>query len=73
MPAWKVLFIGLFACVCMGLATATFVVPFSEEGGKRWLWMAGLFAATVVSGGLFTLVLRQASGSLDAKPRGNRK
>ena len=69
MPAWKVLFIGLCAAACMALATATFVVPFSEEGGKRWLWMAGLFAATVAAGGLFTLLLRWASRGLDAKPR----
>ena len=69
MPAWKVLFIGLLAGVCMALATATFVVPFSEEGGRRWLWMAGLFAATAVAGGLFTLFLRSASHALAAKPR----
>jgi hypothetical protein len=69
MPAWKVLFIGLCAAACMALATATFVVPFTEDGGKRWLWMAGLFAATLAAAGLFTLVLRAASRALDAKQR----
>ena len=69
MPAWKVLLIGLLAGVCLALATATFVVPFAEEGGRRWLWMAGLFAATAAAGGLLTLVLRAASHALAARPR----
>jgi hypothetical protein len=73
MPAWKVLFIGLLAAVCLGLATATFVVPFAEEGGRRWLWLAGLLATTLTAGGLFTLFLRSASRSLAAKPRGDRR
>ena len=69
MPAWKVLFIGVFACVCLGLATATFAAPFVEEGSQRWLWMGGLFVATICAGTLFTLFLRHASGVLVAKPR----
>jgi hypothetical protein len=73
MPAWKVLLIGAFACLCMGLATATFVIPFTEEGNQRWLWMGGLFVATLAAGGLFTLFLRKASGSLGARPGGYRR
>jgi hypothetical protein len=69
MPAWKVLLIGLFACVCLALASATVVVPFSQDGNRRWLWMAGLFAATAAVGGLFTLFLRHAGHALDAKSR----
>ena len=68
MPAWKVLFIGAFACVCLALATATVIVPFSYAGSERWLWLGGLFAATLAAGGLFALFLRHASGGLDAKP-----
>lgn len=73
MPAWKVLFIGAFACVCLGLATATFVVPFTEDGARRWLWMAGLLVATICAGTLFTLFLRHAGGSLDTRPGGTRR
>lgn len=73
MATWKVLLTGLFACLCMGLATATFVVPFTEEGGRRWLWMAGLFAATLAVGGLFTLFLRRAGNTLGARPGGYRR
>ena len=68
MPAWKVLLIGLFACVCLALATATSVVPFSYAGSERWLWLGGLFAATLAAGALFALFLRHASSALDAKP-----
>ena len=67
MATWKVLLTGLLAVVCMALATATFVVPFSQEGGQRWVWMAGLFAATLAVGGLFTLFLRRASGGLGGR------
>lgn len=73
MPVWKVLFIGLFACVCLALAMATFVVPFAYDGGQRWLWLGGLLAATLCAGGLFALFLRYAGGSLDAKPRGTQR
>lgn len=73
MPVWKVLLIGMFACACLALATATIVVPFSYTGGQRWLWLAGLVAATLCMGGLFALFLRHASGSLDANPRAARR
>jgi hypothetical protein len=73
MPVWKVLFIGLLACVCLGLAMATFVVPFAQEGGQRWVWMGGLLSATLCMGVLFALFLRHASGSLDAPLGGARQ
>lgn len=73
MPAWKVLLIGAFAFVCLGLATSSFVVPFTKTGGERWLWMGGLVAATLCAGGLFGLFLRHAGGSLDARPRAARR
>ena len=72
MPAWKVLFIGAFACVCLGLALTTVLVPMSHEGGQRWLWLGGLLAVTLCAATLFAFFLRHASGSLDAKPRGSR-
>jgi hypothetical protein len=73
MATWKVLLIGLLACLCMGLATATFVVPFTEDGNQRWLWMAGLLVATIVAGALFTLFLRKASGALGGRAGGYRR
>ncbi len=73
MPVWKVLFIGAFACLCLGLATAIFVVPFSHTGAQRWVWMGGLLSATLCAGVLFALFLRHAGGSLDASPRGARR
>ncbi|HVK15455.1 MAG TPA: hypothetical protein VM533_00815 [Fimbriiglobus sp.] len=73
MPVWKVLLVGMFACVCLALATATIVVPFSYDGGQRWLWMGGLLSATLFTGALFGLFLRHASHSLDANPRGARR
>jgi hypothetical protein len=73
MAVWKVLFIGAFACVCLALALATFVVPFTYDGSQRWLWMGGLLAATLCTGALFALFLRHASGSLDAPARGVRR
>jgi hypothetical protein len=72
MPAWKVMFIGAFACVCLALALATLLVPISHEGGDRWVWTGGLLVATLLAGGLFTLFLRHASGSLGTKTRGSR-
>lgn len=72
MPAWKVLFIGVLACVCLALGLATILVPISHEGGQRWLWLAGLLTATAFVGGLFALFLRHSSGFLDAKTRGAR-
>jgi hypothetical protein len=61
MPVWKVLFIVLLFCLCLGLASATVVVPMGESGGGRWLWLGGLLAATAVMGALFVLFLRRAS------------
>jgi hypothetical protein len=72
MPAWKVLFICLFACVCLSLALATLLVPMSHEGGQRWLWLGGLLTTTLFASGLFALFLRHADGYLDAKTRGSR-
>jgi hypothetical protein len=61
MPAWKVVFIMAFGCVCLGLALATVIVPLSlVESGYRWLWLAGLLAATVGMGTLFRLFLQSA-------------
>jgi hypothetical protein len=63
MPAWKVLFIMVFACACLGLALATLVVPMTlTVGGDRWLWLAGLLAATVCMSTLLILFLRRSSG-----------
>ena len=62
MPAWKVLLIAVLALACLGLAFATLIVPMTmTTGGDRWAWLAGLLAATVVVGTLFTLFLRRAS------------
>ena len=68
MPAWKVCFIGLCACVCLALTTATVIF----SAARDWGWAGGLFAATLVSGGLFALFLRHADGSLDMKVPGAR-
>ena len=73
MPAWKVLFIGVFACACLALAVATFVVPFAQEGGQRWVWMGGLLLATLCAGGLLALFLRHAGRSLDVSFRAARR
>jgi len=73
MAAWKVLFIGAYACVCLGLALSTIVVPLSHEGGQRWMWLGGLLTATLCAGTLFAFFLRYVSGSLDAKPQGGRR
>lgn len=62
MPVWKVMFIAVLACLCLGLAFATLVVPVTmTTGGDRWAWFAGLLAATAMMIGLFTLFLRRAS------------
>ena len=59
MPAWKVLFIVTFACVCLALAFATLVVPMTQTADQhRWLWLAGLLGATVGMSTLFALFLR---------------
>jgi hypothetical protein len=59
MSAWKAVFIVTFGCICLGLALATIVVPMSVDE-YNWLWLAGLLAATVFMGTLFTLFLRWA-------------
>ena len=64
MPAWKVLLVGLFAFICLGLATLTIVVPLDYQGGERWAWMGGLLVATAAAGALFALFLRHASRSM---------
>ena len=62
MTPWKVLFIGLLAIACFGLAFATLIVPLTmTTGGDRWAWLAGLLAATVILSMLFGLFLRRAS------------
>jgi hypothetical protein len=65
MPAWKVLFIMAFACVCLGLALSTVIVPFSiAEPEHKWLWFASLLIGTVCSGTLFTLFLQRADRAM---------
>jgi len=64
MPAWKVLFIMAFGCVCFVLALATVVVPMTVETGYRWLWLAGLLFATVCMSMLFRLFLQSADRAL---------
>ena len=72
MAVWKVLLIFLFACLSLGLATATLIVPLGYQGAERWAWLGGLVLATAAAGGLFALFLRYAGRSLDAFPRGSR-
>lgn len=68
MPAWKVLLIGLIACVCLALGLATVLSPMVGEGSNRWLWSGGFLAATLVVGWLFSIFLRHAGASMDVKP-----
>jgi hypothetical protein len=68
MPVWKVLLIGLLATVCFVSAMSTFLAPMVHEGNDRWVWMGGSLAATAAAVALFSVVLRSASASLDAKP-----
>jgi hypothetical protein len=72
MAGWKVVFIGVLACACFALAMATLLVLLTYEGNQRWSWLAGLVPATAVAGWLFSLYLRHAGHSLDAKPRTGR-
>lgn len=72
MPTWKVLLTGAFACVCLALMFATFLVPMVETGTQMWLWLVGLVLTTLCACVLFAFFLRHASGSLDAKTRGTR-
>ncbi len=70
MPAWKVLLISLLGLVCFGLASVAVVFPTTDMAGKdRWLWLAGLAAATAVVTGLFVVVLRSASAAMRADSR----
>jgi hypothetical protein len=65
MPAWKVLFVVTFGCVCLALALSTIIVPMTVvQTGDRWLWLAGLLAATVCMVTLFTLFLRWSDRAL---------
>jgi uncharacterized membrane protein YbhN (UPF0104 family) len=65
MPVWKVLFIVVLFCACLGLASATIVYPMTVSGGEhKWLWLVGLFFATVIMGTLFTLYLRKAGADM---------
>src|SRR5260370_25337575 len=65
MPAWKVLFIVAFACICFGLALSTIIVPFSVvDSEQKWPWLAGLLFGTVCSGTLFTLFLQSADRAI---------
>jgi hypothetical protein len=68
MPAWKVLLIGLLATVCFVSAMSTLLAPMLHEGNDRWVWMGGSLVATAAAVALFSVVLRHASVSLDAKP-----
>jgi hypothetical protein len=62
MPVWKVFVVAVFATASLGLAFATLVVPLTvTTGSDRWVWLAGLLAATVLVGALFALFLRRAS------------
>jgi uncharacterized membrane protein YdcZ (DUF606 family) len=72
MAVWKVLIIGILACLSLGLGLATVAIPISYEGAQRWTWLGGLLGATIVVGTLFVLFLRYADASLDVKPRGSR-
>ena len=72
MAVWKVLLIGLLACTCLALTLATIVIPISQDGAQKWVWLGGLLAATIGTGALLALFLRYADGSLNIKPRGGR-
>jgi hypothetical protein len=72
MPAWKVLLIGLSACVCFALAVSTLLAPMVHDGNQRWVWMGGSLAGTAVATWVFSIFLRSATGTLDAKPRRGR-
>jgi len=68
MPAWKVLFIAVFACVCFALGMATVIAPLTLTADQsRWLWFAGLLLGTICSGTLFTLFLRREDRKAEKK------
>jgi hypothetical protein len=65
MPIWKVLFIMLFGCVCLGLVIATLIVPTAlTPADHKWLWFSGLLVASLFMCALFALFLRSADDSL---------
>ena len=68
MSAWKVLVIGLLASVCFVFAMSTLLAPMVHNGNQRWVWMGGSLVATVCAIGVFSMFLRYASNSLNAKP-----
>jgi cell division protein FtsW (lipid II flippase) len=72
MPAWKVLFIGLCAAICLALAMCTILIPMDKQGNDRWIWLGGLLTATLLTGALFARFLRHAGLSLDASPNRSR-
>lgn len=73
MPVWKVLIIGVLACICLALGMATVLVTLDQTGGQRWLWLGGLLAGTICTGTLLTLFLRHAGRSLDLSPHRARR
>jgi hypothetical protein len=72
MSAWKVLLIGLLAGVCFTFATSALLAPMVHDGNQRWVWLGGSLAATAVMVWVFSIFLRYAGRSLDAKPRRGR-
>lgn len=68
MPAWKVLFVGLLATICFTFAMSTLLAPMVHNGNQRWVWMGGSLVATVCATCVFSVFLRYATRSLDAKP-----
>jgi hypothetical protein len=65
MPVWKVLFIVVLFCACLALGSATLVYPMTMSAGEnKWLWLVGLFVATVLMGTLFTLFLKKAGADM---------
>jgi hypothetical protein len=67
MPAWKVLLVLLFAILCMGMVTATVIVPLNYSGNERWAWLGGLAVGSILMIGLFVLFLRYADRTMDTK------
>lgn len=64
MPIWKVFVVVLFGIVCLALTLATLIIPATvAEGTERWIWLAGLLAATLLMGTLFTMFLRSMDKS----------
>jgi hypothetical protein len=68
MPAWKVLIIGLMACVCFVFGSSTLLAPMIHDGNQRWVWMGGSLVATACMVWVFSIFLQYASRALDVKP-----